>query len=136
MLEPFQKCIAALRHLLRVGAKGARLGDTSSGRRHEVEQGSQVSVEAQELQSGANEFTQAPHSREAPIRSRAGRGKRRQEGLERIHGPPFFPEGQEGKSWERAGYLEQKLADCSGTPCKRRVYEYAARTQTAKEALK
>jgi hypothetical protein len=135
MLEPFQKCLPALRHLLRVGAKGTRLGGPSSVRRREVEQGGQVGVETQELQGGAHKLTQASHSREAFIRHRTGRGKRRQEGPERIHGPPFFPEGQEGKSWERADYLEQKLPDPFGTVREWPVYEYAAKTQTPKEAL-
>jgi hypothetical protein len=134
-LEPIEERCPTLRHLLGVGAKGARLGGTSSGRRREVEQGGQVGVETQEPQSGAHKLTQAPHIREAPIRRRMGRGKRRQEGPERIHGPPFFSEGQEGKSCERAGHLEEKLADPFGTLSERRVYEHAARTQTAKEAL-
>ena len=129
-LEAIKKRCPAFRHLLRLGAENASLV-----RHSEVKQGSQVGVKAEEMQSGAHKFSQAPHSREAPIRCRAGRGKRRQEGPERIHGPPFFPEGQEGKICDCADCLEQKLADCSGTLCERRVYEYAARLQTAKEAL-
>jgi hypothetical protein len=101
----------------------------------EVKQGGQIGVETRKLQGGAHKLTQASHRRKPHSCDSSRRGQRRQEGPKRIHGPAFFPEGEEGNGWDRASKFEQKLADGFGPAGKRRVYNYAARAQTAKEVL-
>jgi hypothetical protein len=75
------------------------------------------------------------HRRKAFPGGRARGGEWRQEGLQRIHQPAFFPEGKEGHGWGRAGQLGQEFAEGVGTIGKRRIDKRTAWVQTAQGVL-
>ncbi len=131
-LETFQECFTTLRHLLRIGAEGARF---IHGGQPKIEQRSEIGVEPEKFEGCAHEFTQAVDRRKAFPGGRARRGQRRQERLQRIHQPALFPEGNTGHGRYRAGQLGQEFADGAGATGKRRIDEHTSEAKTSQGVL-